>query len=254
MASEGDSKTVSGGLRVQLDQPELPQGESTRLSFRVLADEGSAVTEFEIEHERKMHLIVARRDLTGFQHLHPEMADDGTWSTEINLPDAGAYRVFADFSHEGQSLTLGEDLVVDGDADYRELPTQETETETASGYKVSVEGEAAQAGQESLLAFGVLRSGEPIKVEPYLGADGHLVALREGDLAFLHVHPMSGAGGHGGHPEHGGHAEHEEDDPGSSDGIRFMTQFPSEGRYRLFLQFKHEGEVHTAEFTRQVSG
>jgi hypothetical protein len=31
-----------------------------------------------------------------------------------------------------------------------------------------------------------------------------------------------------------------------------MTEFPTEGRYRLFLQFKHEGKVHTAAFTRDV--
>ena len=219
-----------GGLRIDLDQPELPQAKPSELSFRVLAEDGSAVTDFEVEHERRMHLIVARRDLTGFQHLHPEMAEDGTWSTQINLPEAGAYRVFADFNHEGESLTLGQDLVVDGDAEYQELPTQETEFVTGSGYAVRVEGQAAQAGQESELAFDVTRNGEPVEVEPYLGADGHLVALREGDLAFLHVHPE----------EHG-------------DGVGFAATFPTAGRYRLFLQFKHDGAVQTVAFTQEVS-
>jgi hypothetical protein len=250
MPTNDDPDTVrgvtidEGGLRVELDQPELPQGEKSELSFRILGEDGSAVTDFEVEHEREMHLIVARRDLTGFQHLHPEMADDGTWSTEITLPEAGAYRVFADFNHGGESLTLGQDLAVDGDADYEELPPQETESETSSGYQVGIKGEGASAGQESELAFHVSRNGEPVEVEPYLGADGHLVALREGDLAFLHVHPMGGAGGHG---EHGA----EGSEPNA--GIRFMTEFPSEGGYRLFLQFKHQGEVHTAEFTREVT-
>ena len=32
-----------------------------------------------------------------------------------------------------------------------------------------------------------------------------------------------------------------------------MTEFPSAGRYRLYLQFKHDGRVHTAEFTLQVA-
>ena len=72
--------------------------------------------------------------------------------------------------------------------------------------------------------------------EPYLGAGGHLVALREGDLAYLHVHP-------------GGHGEPEAHD----DAVAFMSEFPSEGRYRLYLQFKHEGSIHTAEFTQEVA-
>jgi hypothetical protein len=69
-------------------------------------------------------------------------------------------------------------------------------------------------------------------VEPYLGADGHLVALREHDQAFLHTHP--------------------EGEPGGPGPIEFGVEYPTAGRYRLFLQFKHAGEVHTAEFTQEV--
>ena len=237
-----------GGLRLELEQSALPLGKKATLSFRIFDEDGSAITDYEVEHERRMHLILARRDLTGFQHLHPEMAKNGTWSAELVIPAAGAYRVFADFNHDGDSLTLGSDLVVDGEADYHELPPQRTETETSTGYTVGVEGEAATAGQESELTFNVALDGEAIDVEPYLGADGHLVALREGDLAFLHVHPVGGSAGHGGHG-----AEHSESGSEAEAGIRFMTEFPSEGRYRLFLQFKHGGEVHTAEFTREVA-
>jgi hypothetical protein len=53
------------------------------------------------------------------------------------------------------------------------------------------------------------------------------VALREGDLAFLHVHP-------------------------NADRLRFEATFPTAGRYRLFLQFIAEGRLHTAELTREV--
>ncbi len=192
-----------------------------------------------------MHLIVVRRDMVGFQHLHPETAGDGTWSTPIEIPEAGSYRVFADFNHEGENSTLAADLAVDGKTDYRELPPQQTETDTDSGYSVGVEGVAASAGKETELRFNVVRGGEAIEVEPYLGADGHLVALREGDLAFLHVHPVAAAG-------HGGHQPESEAAP-EEGGIRFMTEFPTEGRYRLFLQFQHRGEVHTAAFTREVA-
>ena len=75
--------------------------------------------------------------------------------------------------------------------------------------------------------------------EPYLGAGGHLVALREGDLAFLHVHPAD--------DDHGGAPTDEHDDS-----VGFAATFPTEGRYRLFLQFQHEGRVHTVAFTQEV--
>ena len=82
------------------------------------------------------------------------------------------------------------------------------------------------------LAFTVRRNGRAVTdIHPYLGARGHLVALREGDLAYLHVHPESEA----------------------TEGrdIRFAVEYPSEGRYGLFLQFKHAGRVRTAVFTRE---
>ena len=232
------------GLKLELEQSDVPPGSEREVSFRVLAAE-DPVTDFEVEHERRMHMIVVRKDLTGFQHLHPEMDEAGTWSTPITFDEPGDYRVYADFNHGGESVTLASDLSVTGEPEYRELPLQETETETETGYEVGIEGEAGQAGQASELTFNVAHEGEPVEVEPYLGADGHLVALREGDLAFLHVHPV-GAGHAEGTSSHGGHDSEE------GEGIRFMTEFPTAGNYRLFLQFKHDGEVHTAEFTREV--
>ena len=221
--------TVSqDGLALQLDRQEFAAGAPSELSFQIGGEDGRPVTEFEVEHDKPMHLIIARRDLTGFQHLHPRMAPDGTWSTPVTLDEPGAYRVFADFNHDGQDLTLGSDLMVDGAAAYTDLPPPETRFTTTGGYDVSLADVAPRAGEESELVFDVERDGQPVEVEPYLAADGHLVALREGDLAFLHVHP-------------------------AGEGTRFMTEFPSAGRYRLFLQFKAEGEVHTAEFTAEVT-
>jgi hypothetical protein len=225
---------ADNGLALDLQQSELPSAERTELAFRIIGPDGAAVADFDVEHDRRMHLIVVRRDLTGFQHLHPRMDPDGTWSTPISLQNAGVYRVFADFTHDGEDTTLGADLLVNGEAEYVDLPRESASANTGTGYSVRLESGTSVAGTEDELAFTVERDGEPVDVEPYLGADGHLVALREGDLGFLHVHPVEGGA------------------PGEP--IRFMTEFPTQGRYRLYLQFKHRGEVHTAEFTRAAGG
>ena len=225
----------ANGLTLQLTADELSRGQNSDLRFRILDSSGQPVRTFEVEHEKRMHLIVARRDLTGFQHLHPELASDGTWSTPVTIAEPGRYRVFADFKHRGRNETLAADLVVDGPADHRPLSPPSGIARTGDGYEVAIDGEAT-TGHEAELRFTVRKGGEPITVEPYLGAGGHLVALREGDLAYLHVHPT-------GHAEDGEHA---------SGPVAFATEFPSTARYRLFLQFKHEGRVHTAAFTREV--
>ena len=224
------------GMKLELGQTELPRGRQTRLSFRIVGDDGKPVREFEVEHEKRIHLIVVRRDLNHFQHLHPTMHADGTWTTPVELAEAGSYRVFADFKRDGKNTTLASDLAVDGPASSQSIPPATDTTVATFGYQVRISGNNSGAGTESELRFDVTRDG-PVKVEPYLGARGHLVALREGDLAYLHVHPVEGE-----------HAAGTDDGP-----IAFATEFPTDGRYRLFLQFKHKGQVQTAAFTREVS-
>jgi hypothetical protein len=226
------------GLTLSLRETDLPRGRPAVLTFSVDGPDGRPVRDFELEHERRMHLIVVRRDGHGFQHLHPELGEDGRWRTTLTVPDPGAYRVFADFSRDGEARTLAADLVVDGPADYQPLPPATATTTTDDGYTVALAGGQTRAGQDAELRFTVTRDGRTVHTEPYLGAGGHLVALREGDLAYLHVHP----GGHG----------DEEAAQTHDDAVTFVSTFPSEGRYRLYLQFKHDGRVHTAAFTREV--
>lgn len=221
----------TGAMNMVIGSPHPHPGAETQLSFRITGEGGAAITDFDIEHTKPMHLIVVRRDLTGFQHLHPRMAADGTWTAPITLTEPGTYRAFADFSHGGEAQTVGADLTVAGDAEYRPLPPPQPTASAGDGYEVELADVAPVAGSESELAFTVTRDGEPVAVEPYLGADGHLVALSEGDLEFLHVHPL----------------EREAGGP-----IAFMTDFTEAGRHALFLQFRDAGEVRTATFTVDV--
>jgi hypothetical protein len=146
----------------------------------------------------------------------------------VTLRDAGAYRVFADFSVGGKPYTLADDVIVDGSVRSQELPAPVASVEV-DGLSVSLTEGATKAGEESELGFTVTRDGNPVAIEDYLGAKGHLVALRQGDLAFLHVHPDESS-------------------------LEFMATFPTAGRYRLFLQFKtDDGRLHTAAFTQEVT-
>jgi hypothetical protein len=186
------------------------------------------VRDFDVEHTKRMHLIVVRRDLTGFQHLHPSENADGTWSLPVTLPEAGTYRVFADFSVGHKPYTLADDIAVDGALRSQPLPAPAGAV-AVDGLRVALVEGAAKAGAESELTFTVTRAGRPVAIADYLGAKGHLVALRQGDLAFLHVHP-------------------------DENRLQFMATFPTAGTYRLFLQFKTtDGRLHTAAFTQEVT-
>jgi hypothetical protein len=142
--------------------------------------------------------------------------------------------VFADFvPADGEGLTLGADLAVAGTYTPQPLPGQ-IATAQIDGYTVTLAGDL-RPGAESQLTLSVSRDGRPVTdLQPYLGAYGHLVALRAGDLAYLHVHPA-------GEPGDGATT------PGPD--ITFHTTTPSAGTYRLFLDFQHQGKVRTAAFT-----
>ncbi|SCE82518.1 hypothetical protein GA0070607_2019 [Micromonospora coriariae] len=227
---------LPGGLLVSdrgytLQPVAAPAGE---FAFRIGGPDGRPVTRFDVAHDKRMHLIVARRDLSGFRHVHPDLAPDGTWRVATPLAGPGQWRAFADFAPTGgEPLTLGVDVTVPGTLAERPLPAPVTST-TVDGYTVTLAGEV-QPGRTSPLTLTVSRDGQPVTdLEPYLGAYGHLVALRRGDLAYLHVHP-EGTPGDGRTP------------PGPA--VTFFAEVPSAGSYRLYLDFRHGGSVHTAEFT-----
>ena len=114
---------ADGKLRLVADQATLPVGQSKTYTFRVVDAHGATVRDFALEHGKRLHLIVARRDLTGYQHLHPTQHADGRWTVSMRLGAPGAYRVFADFTPAGgEKTTLGADLLADGDARYETLP------------------------------------------------------------------------------------------------------------------------------------
>ncbi|GAA2108671.1 hypothetical protein [Actinomadura alba] len=207
----------------------------TDFRFQILGPDGRAVTAVTPIHDRKLHLIVVREDLTGFWHVHPVEEGDGIWSARLALPEAGAYRAFADIAPEalGDALTLGADLAVTGVDEPRPVPEPATSF-SVDDYEVGIEGELV-AGQARRVTLTVSKDGSPVTdLQPYLAAYGHLVVLRVGDLAYVHVHPDGSPGD--------GVTE-------AGPGITFHAQVPGPGTYRLFLDFKHGDVVRTAAFT-----
>ncbi|WP_346150527.1 hypothetical protein [Streptomyces labedae] len=232
-AQPGGLSVSENGYTLELDSTILAAGLQP-VSFRVIGPDGQAVTEFVPEHEKELHFIAVRRDTAGFQHVHPVRDEKGTWSTELAL-EAGDWRFFADIhpaGHDG-TMTLGIDAAVAGPYDPRPLP-EATGMARVGEYTVALDGELLP-GEASELTLTVSRNGRPVTdLQPYLAAYGHLVALRVGDLGYLHVHPE-------GEPGDGTTA------PGPE--IAFMAVAPSAGTYRLYLDFQHDDVVRTAEFT-----
>ncbi|HEX4981622.1 MAG TPA: hypothetical protein VFV63_07990 [Ilumatobacteraceae bacterium] len=216
----------SDGLRLVVESDSVPTDSASRFAFRIVDESGSPVGEFDELHERRLHLIVVSRNLVDYWHLHPALDDTGVWTADLPALSPGSYRVFADFQPAGgANITLGTDITVAGTVAPVDLP-EPSRTDSVDGYTVRLSGDPKIGPAE--LSFAVALDGESVRTEPYLGAAGHLVAIRHGDMAFLHVHP------------------HEDD---TGDAVTFTGEFPTAGTFRLFLDFAHDGEVRTAAFT-----
>ena len=218
------SELPAGGLLVSQDGYTLEPDTRTLtpgapFTFTITDADGTPLEAYRDLHDRELHFIVASRDLRHYAHLHPTRDDDGRWTAEVPDLPGGAYRAFADFHPAGAGqYTLGIDLTAPGEATPTEPLRPET-TEKVEGFEVTLDRDGTGANSE--VTITVRRDGQVVTTEPYLGAAGHLVALRDGDLAYLHVHPL-------------------DDEPAGP--VRFAVEVPSAGLYALFFDFKVDGQ------------
>ncbi|MEU4215013.1 hypothetical protein [Actinoplanes sp. NPDC026623] len=230
--SVGGLAVTAAGLTLVPGATAFQAGRRQPFTFRILTA-GVPVTTYAVMHDKPLHLVVVRRDLTGYQHLHPTMAPDGTWSIDLSLAAPGSYRAIADFTAivggKQTPVTLGVDLTVAGDYRPVALPAPVTRA-SVDGFTVSYAGQPQTGVAQPLLLTVSGPGGGPAALEPYLGAFGHLVVFREGDVGYVHVHP----------------------EPRLVDGaVKFWLAAPGPGRYRMFFDFA-AGGVHTAAFTTVV--
>ncbi len=191
-APNGVSIDASGFVLSPVEAPGTVDA-AGELSFQVQTISGEAVTEFAEAHEKDLHLIIVRTDGAEFRHVHPELDEaTGTWSLPWTWDAAGTYRVYADFTPttEGaEGVTLTRTVEVSGT--FAPVTAEVQRTDEVDGFTVSLDGDLT-AGASSDLTISVERDGEPVTtLEPYLGAFGHLVALRDGDLRICTSTPKA---------------------------------------------------------------
>lgn len=226
--------------------PKSPKaGEPAELEVSVFSrTAGNArVKEFDIQHERPMHLIVVREDLGVFSHEHPEPAADGSFRLRFAFPHAGEYTLFVDVAPKGAGgQVLPVRLKVGGKKSERfAIGAEKLTGETASGsVQVAFTETQFVAGKTLRMSCRILdaKSGAPVNdLQPYLGALGHLILVHEDGETFVHSHPdeLDPENGRDGH-------------------LAFLARFPKPGRYRAWVQMQRAGVVETGAFTVVAAG
>jgi hypothetical protein len=274
-AGESKAHTHSTKLDFSSTPGALPVGKAATWTLKITdQNSGQPVKDYEIVHDKLMHLIVVKNDLSWFNHIHPEHKGDGTFEVSATLPTAGSYKLYADYTPKGgeqeiathefgtsgaQSTATPVLLVNDkmqGPWMTKKVvahPEGEPDAKGGTTYEVALMPMPMpiRAGQDTMMHFQIRDAkGQPLKdLQPYLGAMGHCVILSSDTESYLHSHPMEGGADHDmskmGDMKNMKHAA-----PPKSGGpdVMFHTNFPSAGQYKVWGQFMHKGKIITASF------
>jgi hypothetical protein len=241
---------------------------SGQLSFSI-TDNGAPLTEYAERHTKKLHLIAVSKDLSNFLHIHPELTDGGIWNVAVNFPEGGSWRIYTDFATAANAdgVILGALIDVKGASTATPLGSPAAMF-SAEGFDFAVSG-TIPADDHGMLMITVMKDGKFVNFEDYLGASGHLVAIREADGAYAHFHPQGHVHGTTVTPPTSDGAtvtvdpmnQGEGMSAGSTGGmsmsmpgmLHFDTEVPGAGRYRMFLEFMTGGKLYQVAFTADVA-
>jgi hypothetical protein len=211
-------------------------GATGTLNIHLLDSGGMPVERLQVVHEKKLHFLVISRDLAFFAHEHPQQQPGGLQTLAFSFPRPGDYVLFGDYTPEGASQVVSSArLTVPGVSAMREpqlKPDDLAHARRFGAFEVKLDQKVN--GEESVLTFSLTRGGKPVAdLQPYLGALGHLVLVDPGASKLLHSHPL-GAG-----------------EPGK---VSFHTAFPAPGLYKLWAEFRPEGQPLRADFVIESTG
>jgi hypothetical protein len=233
--------TRPGEYRLDVSLESGPTGALSGLRFVVREPEtGKATANLMEVHERLFHLFVVSRDLSRFEHLHPERTPDGAFVVRHPFTP-GQYMLIADFLPAAGTPQLLQRAIVT--PDYRgplfgPLPdlAEGDREQIANGLRIRLGMPATlRAGRQSQLQFEVTDATTGAfldDLEPYLGAWGHLLAVNRESTIALHAHPEG------------------DFQPQASE--LFNPVFPVPGLYKLWLQVQRKGQVVTTAFVINV--
>lgn len=213
-----------------------PNEEVTLAMIPKLKDNDKEQVALDVEHEKKIHLIVVSDDLSYFDHIHPEINAEGSYIVKHKFPAGGKYTLFADYKPSGANHTV-DNLTVDvtGDKPAAKKYTGDKLATNTDGFTVTLTPEGGKFVTNSAMHISgaVTKDGkavDPSTMENYLGAKAHMVVVSLDEKKYLHVHP------------------------GVENGqFDLHTTFEKPGVYRGWIQFQTEGKIHTADFVINVA-
>jgi hypothetical protein len=197
---------------------------------------GAMLKDFEVVHEKRIHLIVVSDGLDQFAHIHPDIDSAGNLTVTHTFPTGGKYRLYADYKPVGkdQAYAIAEVKVIGDAPPAPELIPNAPGKVAGTGLNAKIAIPKAKAAEETKITFSLLDSmDKPVTdLQPYLGAMGHLVIISADGKLYVHAHAVEGKSANG--------------------VVQFAAHFTQAGIYKAWGQFQRAGQVYTVPFVLKV--
>ncbi|MBD0383161.1 hypothetical protein [Paenibacillus sedimenti] len=219
-------------LSVEKPQP----NQDVKLSIQISDDKGGKIEKFDVSHEKQMHLIVVNKDLSYFDHIHPDYKGAGLFEISTKFPKNGEFKLIADFIPSGGKQKTESHWIQVGDkTELAAITLDKSLTTVVDGKEITLSFNKLEAGKdiEMKFAFKDSSSKQPItNLQPYLGAVGHVVIISSDVEQYIHNHPL--------------------EEKATGPDAKFATSFPKSGVYKIWGQFQQNGKLFVVPFVINV--
>ena len=239
--SDGAHGATLAGTRIEFQNiNNLKPGDIT-LAFKLYGRDAHKFgpDDLKVTHEKPLHLMLVRDDLQYYQHLHPEFVD-GNWTVKTQVAEQGKYEMYVDIDpKEENPIVLRVPLTIGGATKEKMFPTVSRDlTAIVDGITASLDkAELGRKTTEITLRYKLTQNSQPLsQIQAYLGAFGHVVALKHGEPDhFVHAHPLTETV-----PQNGI--------------VEFEINLQEKGMYTIFAQFNINGKIKTFPITLEAEG
>jgi hypothetical protein len=184
-SNQTSSSSANYNVNVRFDPITPIAGKSAEFVLSVTDQKlGDSINEFELVHDKLMHLIIVAEDLSYFAHIHPTMTvgtDHTTFSISHTFPESGKYKLWVDFKPKGGNQML-------------------------SALKFNVEGQPVHTPEEIVYVEKYNKKSLDSQYQISLNIPDKIVAQNDVDITFkisdssgrpiTNLEPLMAAGGH----------------------------------------------------------
>lgn len=217
---------------------------SYHLVINIYDKTGKSINDFEMVHEKLMHLIIVSDDLEYFQHIHPIYMGNGRFEVVANLPISGTYTIYSDYKPQGESPQVAVMKLMSDDPTPTNIPPFfiSNTHKIIQGIDVSLNIQQVIQNNSNndntipvTLTFNLKSIHNfPLRnLQPFLGEKAHLIMIRQSRNLdrqdYVHVHPT----------DHNFY---------NAENMTFHSVFQQAGNYKMWLQFKYDDQIITADF------